>query len=384
MIKIYEASDMRQALAQVYRELGPNAQILHQRELPALGVWPFRRRRWEIIATDEAPGTEKPSASAASDGRLEAEIADIRTSLTRLVRSTTLHRIPNSTPALTDAFEYLCDRGMAPDLAQSLVVGAREELSATAQTEEELVQAAVRRQLEKELNIRSPKLMGGKGPLVIFFFGQAGVGKTTTLIKLASRQALYENRRVGIVNADSLRPGSHLQIEALSKAFDMTLQSISDTHPQIVQSTLTDYAEKDVVFVDTPGHSRLDREELRQLAAMVKVAPRRQAFLVIEATTALQEMNEIINSFRPVGLDGLIFTKLDETDHLGAMATLACQSNVPVAYLTTGRQITEDIEQAAKDRISAWLFGIDSPMPSPPSTKKGTGSHKEEPRAGLT
>ena len=165
MIKIYEANDMRQALAQVYRELGPQAQILHQRELPPMGMWPFRRRRWEIIATDDVPGARQPSADEAHDGKLEAEIADIRSSLSRLVRSANLHRLPESTPALTDIYEFLCDHGMAPDLAQGLVLGAREELSASAQNDAELVQAAVRRQMDRQLNIRSPKLMGGKGPL---------------------------------------------------------------------------------------------------------------------------------------------------------------------------------------------------------------------------
>jgi flagellar biosynthesis protein FlhF len=384
VIKIYEANDMRQALAQVYKELGPHAQIIHQRELPAAGVWPFRRRRWEIIATDETPGSPSLAAGETHDSKLEAEIADIRDSLTRLVRSANLHRLPDSTAELTDIYESLCHHGMASDLAQDLVLGAREELSATAQNNAELVQAAVRRQMEQRLNIRSPKLIGGKGPLVIFLFGQAGVGKTTTLIKLASRQALYENRRVGIINADSLRPGSHSQIEALSKAFDITLQSISDTHPQIVQSTLADYADKDVVFVDTPGHSRLDREALRELAAMVKVAPRRQAFLVIEATTALQEMHEIVNSFRLIGLDGLVFTKVDETDHLGAMVTLASQGHIPVAYLSAGRQITEDIETATREHISAWIFGIDSPARPARPTRKRTSADHDDPRAGLT
>ena len=251
----------------------------------------------------------------------------------------------------------LCDRGLDSELAKALVLAARDELSTLAQSQHELVQAAVRRQLEKQLNTRLPKVIPGRGALVIFVFGQAGVGKTTTLLKLAARLVLYEDRRVAIVNADTARPASQLQIEFLAKPFDLVVETVISSHPQALQSALATLADRDVIFVDTPGYSWRERAQILQLDALVKVAPRRQSFLVLGSSIIVEELDQILQGFRPIGLDGLVFSKVDETELTGTIVTLSCQSPVPVAYITTGRRIPDDIEPASPERLSALIFG---------------------------
>ncbi|MCC7353020.1 MAG: hypothetical protein IT330_04620 [Anaerolineae bacterium] len=359
--RVYRASDVREALSQIKQDMGPDAYIVHQRQLPRSGRWPFGRREWEIVAS--APGgiREAPLPVQDTNGAgLAAEMSELRARLARLVRAADLARLPESSETLTECYEMLCRKGIAPDLAQEVILAARDELSPTAQHQEEAVRAAVCRHLEKRIHTRPPQPMRGSGPLVVFLLGQAGVGKTTTLVKLATRQFL-DGRRICLVNADLERATAGVQIEVFGKALNVDVETVSGA--EAFREALARHEDKQVIFVDTPGYSHRDGERIGKIASLTSAAHRRQSFLVINCTTSLDEMNEIVRGFRPVGLDGLVFSKIDETESLGMAVTLACQADVPVAYLTTGRRIPEDIEPGTPARLGALLLSGTAPSP---------------------
>lgn len=360
-IRIYRASDIREALSQIRQDMGPDAYIVHQRQLRRSGWWPFGRKEWEIVAS--APGSDRvlpPPVPDADGSALAAEVSQLRATLSRLVRAADLARLPESSETLTECYDTLCQKGVSPDLAQEVVLAARDELSPTAQHQEEAVYAAVRRHLEKRIRTRSLQTVRGSGPLVVFLLGQAGVGKTTTLVKLATRQ-LLEGRRVCLVNADLERATAGVQIEVFGKALNVDVETVSGA--EAFREALARHQDKQIIFVDTPGYSHRDGERVGKIAALTGLAHRRQSFLVINCTTSLDEMSEIVRGFRPVGLDGLIFSKIDETGSLGMAVSLACQSDVPVAYLTTGRRIPEDIEPVTAARLGALLLNGIAPSP---------------------
>jgi flagellar biosynthesis protein FlhF len=359
--RIYRASDIREALNQIKQDMGPDAYIVHQRPLRRSGWWPFGRKEWEIVAS--APGGDRvpsPPVQDAGGSALVAEVSELRATLSRLMRAADLARLPESSETLTACFDTLCRKGVSPDLAQEVVLAARDELSPTAQHQEEAVYAAVCRHLEKRIRTRPLQPVRGSGPLVVFLLGQAGVGKTTTLVKLATRQFL-EGRRVCLINADLERATAGVQIEVFGKALNMDVETVSGA--DAFREALARHEDKQVIFVDTPGYSHRDGERIGKLASLTCLAHRRQSFLVIPCTTSLDEMSEIVRGFRPVGLDGLIFSKIDETESLGIAVTLACQSDVPVAYLTTGRRIPEDIEPVTATRLSTLLLNGIAPSP---------------------
>ncbi len=359
--RIYRASDIREALNQIKQDMGPDAYIVHQRPLRRSGRWPFGRKEWEIVAS--APGGDRvpsPPVQDAGGLALAAEVSELRATLSRLMRAADLARLPESSETLTACYDTLCRKGISPDLAQEVVLAARDELSPTAQHQEEAVYAAVCRHLEKRIRTRSLQPLRGSGPLVVFLLGQAGVGKTTTLVKMATRQFL-EGRRVCLINADLERATAGVQIEVFGKALNMDVETVSGA--DAFREALARHEDKQVIFVDTPGYSHRDKERIGRIASLTSLANRRQSFLVINCTTSLDEMSEIVRGFRPVGLDGLVFSKIDEADYLGMAVTLACQSDVPVAYFTTGRRIPEDIEPATAARLSALLFNGIAPSP---------------------
>lgn len=363
--KVFRAKELRDALTNMRNDLGPNARILAQRQLPHAGRgilgWLFPGDRYEIVATDDPPAPEQKPAID-NFAMLEEELADLKSKLTQLVHSANLSRLPRTTRALGECYELLCDRGTPPDLAQKLVLAARDELSPAAQNRADSVEAAVRRQIERQVNTRSPHPTGGAGPLVIFLFGQAGVGKTTTLLKLATRQSMFDDRRVLLLNADIARPASQVQLEAIAQNLGLETDAVGEGAAGL-HKCLEKYADFDAIFVDTPGYSRLNRAGMRELESMARTASRRRTFLVLNASTSLEEMNQILQGFRTIGMDGIILTKLDETDIVGAAVALACQSAVPVAYLTAGRRIPDDIYTATSELISALIFEPRFPQP---------------------
>jgi flagellar biosynthesis protein FlhF len=378
--KIYRAYDIREALSQIRQDMGPDAYIVHQRLLPASRWWPFGRRQWEIVASAPKDEREAPPPRLEGLAELAAEVADLKARLSRLARAADLTRLPEVSEPLTDGYAMLCQKGMAPELAQEIILAARDELSPLAQSQPDSVRAALRRQLEQRVHTRPVQPLRGSGPLVVFLLGQAGVGKTTTLVKLATRQFL-EGRRVCLVNADMARAAASAQIEILGKALSVDVETVNG--PEAFKNALARHDDKQVIFVDTPGYSHRDKEHIAVLAALAKEAPRRQVFLVISCTTSIDEMERIVQGFRVVGLDGLIFSKLDETEALGMALTLACRTDVPVAYLTTGRRIPEDIEPCTPERLSALLLNGSAPSPQetlPIAPKKASSKAMAEPQ----
>jgi flagellar biosynthesis protein FlhF len=374
-VRFFRAPDLREALLRMQTDMGDNAVVLYQRRVATSRWWPFGARQWEVAAVQPAQDPVPPAyiadrvVSPWEELPIGADLAELKAKLTMLVQTASLARLPGCGEALISCYEELCRVGMKPELSQALVLAARDDLSSRAQTEPQVVEATTRRQIELKLQTRSPRVLCGSGPLVIFMLGPTGVGKTTTVAKLAARQALIEGRRVGIINLDTSRPGAHEQLDALIQPLN-TVPVDSAITDEGFQQKLAAQSARDVVFVDTPGVGRQDRSELARLRGLAESAPRRQCFLVLNASTSLVEMEATLRSFQPIGLDGIILTKLDETGALGPAVSLACGSSVPIAYLTNGRRIPHDIQAATPEHLSGLLLG---------SVRPEAGSAEKEP-----
>ncbi|MEN9810439.1 MAG: hypothetical protein RLZZ488_2006 [Pseudomonadota bacterium] len=191
---------------------------------------------------------------------------------------------------------------------------------------------------------------------VIALVGSTGVGKTTTIAKLAARLQLHDKKRVALVSMDSFRIAAADQLRAYSKILDCPFSEVSDL--QDLSDFVTKYYDYDAIFIDTAGRSSkhvLQMEQLRQLSTMPFPV---HYHMVLSASMKQRDLDETLKAFRTVSPQSLIFTKLDESWSFGEILNTNITSKIPVSFFTTGQKVPEDLEPATKERVVERIFKL--------------------------
>ncbi len=199
-----------------------------------------------------------------------------------------------------------------------------------------------------------PQLRKGR-PLVQLFLGPTGVGKSTTIAKLAARALLSGNQGVAIVTTDCYRMGALEQMEAFAGAADIALETIFG--PEDVQEVFERLRDKSLVLVDTAGRSRNNREHLSELKSLCDAIHPDEVHLVVSLNTRDRDLEETVAQFRAMGVNRIVFTKQDETSEQGAMLWLPLRSGIPLSFVCTGQRIPDDICAAERELVARWIIG---------------------------
>ncbi len=194
-----------------------------------------------------------------------------------------------------------------------------------------------------------------KDKKVIIFVGPTGVGKTTTLAKLAANMVLAEKKKVGLITSDTYRIAAVEQLKTYSEIISVPLSIIYT--PGEILNAINNYQEKDIVLVDTAGRSHKDKYQLMELKTLIKSSINYEVYLVVSATTKFTDCIEIIKNYSFLDDFKLLFTKLDETSTLGVILNVAYITKKPVSYITTGQSVPDDIEIADNGKIINCLLG---------------------------
>lgn len=185
-----------------------------------------------------------------------------------------------------------------------------------------------------------------KGPKTLFFIGPTGVGKTTTIAKIASYYCVEEKKKVALLTADTYRIAAAEQLRTYANILEVPFRVIYSEEE--VKNAIQDFKDYDYIFIDTAGHSHRNDELLEKAGQLLNAARQVsecQAFLVISATTKYKDLMKIATNYREITDYQLIFTKLDETAALGNLMNLRMFTGVPIAYVTCGQNVPDDIEQ---------------------------------------
>jgi flagellar biosynthesis protein FlhF len=197
--------------------------------------------------------------------------------------------------------------------------------------------------LAKSLPVDSTDILDQGG--VVALVGATGVGKTTTIAKLAARYALkYGSERVAMVTTDGYRIAAHEQLRTYGRILDIPVR-IANTHDELVEA-LKLLSDRDLVLIDTAGMSQRDMRLSQQFQMIKDSTPSIKTYLVLSATTHRAGMREIAKAFGEVNLDGCIITKLDETTSLGGALSTVMEHSIPVSYVSDGQRVPEDIHIA--------------------------------------
>ena len=197
-----------------------------------------------------------------------------------------------------------------------------------------------------------------QGPKMIFFIGPTGVGKTTTIAKIASRFCVDGGRKVALLTADTYRIAAAEQLRTYANILEVPFRIIYSVEE--ISQAIRDFKDYDYILVDTAGHSHQNTEQkevMKELIHSVDGIIEKEVFLVLSATTKYRDLLSIADTYSDVTDYKLIFTKLDETTTLGNLLNLKLYTGAPLSYVTCGQNVPDDIEDFNPQKTVKRLLG---------------------------
>jgi len=190
---------------------------------------------------------------------------------------------------------------------------------------------------------------------IVLFIGPTGVGKTTTLAKLAAILALKQKKQVGLITADTYRIAAADQLRIYSDILGIPLMVIYS--PKEIKGALSVYADKDVILIDTAGKSLNDKAQHKEIEELIALSGADEVYITIASNTSYMGYMNIINNYKFIPDYKLIFTKMDEAAAYGIILNCCCMAGKPVSYMTIGQNVPDDIEIIDPEKIVNILMG---------------------------
>lgn len=211
-----------------------------------------------------------------------------------------------------------------------------------------------RKSLSKAVNglidVTEPFLAGKEKAIAHLLVGPTGVGKTTTLVKLAAQFTLVQKKRVALINIDNYRIGASQQLKIYSQIIKIPMESVSD--PGSFRETRRKFADYDLILIDSTGCSQKDVYQIKAMEDFLENDLQINRHLVLSATAKERDLRETIHNFQNLRIRSFIFTKIDESNSFGEIVNQCVFAKKPLSYLTTGQKVPEDIELARAERVA--------------------------------
>jgi len=399
-VKTYQSRSLQGALDHIKRDLGNEALILSTREVrPARFL---RKPKWEVSATAAqkpvvteattaaAPALKTPkvrkSAESSSanplsllaplpkaslkvepmnldmdlerersrrnslpDRRIDMlleEMDDLKRSVRSLGKA-----LPSKADPSGGLYGELVSQGIDPETADHLIV-----TTSNGDPSPSEARNRVRRMLAEMIVIDPPAELQAKARMISVFVGPTGVGKTTTIAKIAGQAVARYNKKVALITTDMRRVGSQDQLSRFGALLNVPAYTCSDV------STLTNLIQslddRDLILIDTPGASPSDLALLSRLEEVLKL-PEARVNLVIAATTRSEDVSRILTRFQRLSPQRVIFTKMDETESRSAVVGDLLRSDVRITFLTNGQRVPEDLMNPSASEMAKWVLPVE-------------------------
>ena len=400
-VRTYRAATIHEALRLLENDLGREAVILHTRQIEKRGWLPWTRVRDEVEITAGLGWTVAPAMAATTIPKPPAVLFEdsSRSSSRDIPSATTLSSVPpagpaesftrmpqdlttgmtdrlasleerfaqldsNSTssnamvpPELFDLYTELVDSGLEETLALEFVFALKREAIPGEISDPALCRARLVKMVEDEFEAAASIAATPGQRRVVALIGPTGVGKTTTIAKLAANLKLRDGVRMGLVTVDTYRIAAVEQLRTYAEIIDLPMKVV--TTSMEMRRALDEFSDMDLVLIDTAGRSPRDELQIGELKSLLADAKVDEVHLVLSLTAGLEFLAATVEHFSSVGTSSLVLTKLDEAQELGVMLNLARRVGLPVSYLTTGQDVPDDIEPAETQRMARLVLGQD-------------------------
>lgn len=370
-MKKYTAESMTEAMSKVQRDFGEDAMIVSSKAVYSKGfLGMFKKKNYEIVVGVE-PLTMPPKKVAqpfvakevpqqeviqqhqmnTSMNQIQDEIASFK----KLLKAQNSAAVSVQYP---EVLKKVIDQMECQELNKELVTSISDELfDIYKNSREELSEAQMKRfakmALRQELDGLAMKGIS-YDKKYINVLGPTGVGKTTTIAKMAARAVLEKRKKVGFITADTYRIGAIEQLKTYANLLQAPVEVIYNYEDyKLATEKLADC---DLVLIDTAGRNYREAKYVEDVANLIDLNDDMENFLVLAITAKQNDMEAIIEQFSAYPISKFIFTKLDETNTIGTIVNLMVKYNKGLAYYTNGQEVPEDIVEASLDKIIDLVF----------------------------
>jgi flagellar biosynthesis protein FlhF len=260
--------------------------------------------------------------------------------------------LPHSLFAL---FTDLIEADVSERLARELVERVRREVSDGDLADPVLVKARLAGIIESDISVAGPIATTPGRHRLVALVGPTGVGKTTTIAKLAANYRLKKRQNVGLITVDTYRVAAVEQLRTYADIIDLPMQVVST--PREMREAVHRLSGMDLILMDTAGRSPRDEIKIQELKALLTEADADEVHLVLSSVAGERTLEQTAEQFSVVGTTAMILTKLDEATGLGNLLPVLRASRLPLSYLTNGQNVPDDIETAQAPRLAQLILG---------------------------
>jgi flagellar biosynthesis protein FlhF len=249
----------------------------------------------------------------------------------------------------------LLEQEIEPNIVELLITNALAEQDTPGyQWTDGEAAKAIRKGLYEILHNDGQKAMS-RDVQIAHFVGPTGVGKTTTIAKLAAEQVLKYNRKVGFITSDTYRIAAIEQLKTYATILNIPLEVVFS--PQELVKTFKLFADRDIIFMDTAGRNFRNEMYVSELNTLLKENGNSETYLVLSLTSKYRDMKTITENFSKFKIDKILYTKMDETDSYGSIVNIAHDFSLNCSYVTNGQNVPDDINEINENQIVDLIMG---------------------------
>jgi flagellar biosynthesis protein FlhF len=281
------------------------------------------------------------SSGEASSRDMIAELSEVKAHLNNMshfLRSSKMILLPETLKHLTE------DKGVEEELAAELVQKTYVQLEGLDVKDDGKIRNILRQEIARDFKtVNTLELRTGK-PKMVCLVGPTGMGKTTSIIKLATHPDFYGNNKVGLITIDTYRVAAAAQLKTFAALAKIPLEIVYE--PEHFSEALEKFTDREVILVDTAGRSPMNQGHLQDLKEFFSIVEPDEIHLVLSVSMHPEILMDAVKSFSELPVNRIIISKIDETIRLGNILNLGKKIDLPISFLTNGQRVPDDIHLA--------------------------------------
>ncbi len=344
-IKKYVGKNMQDTIFKVKAELGSDAIILNTRKFKEGGILGFfAKEKVEVLAgVEEKEQNNRPETNR--------EIQEIKSMLSNLNKNWNENDFVRSlSEPLKKVFNLLLQEDVNESLARYLI----EKMQESDNPEEQM--EILSNEIETIIGPPAPLVVKSDNQKVVALIGPTGVGKTTTIAKIAADFVQNNNYQVGLITADTYRIAAVQQLKTYSDIINIPLEVVYDEN-EFAKVLASKYKDYDLILLDTPGSSWNDKVQLGRLKKLVNKNLIDETHLLLSLNSSKDNIEKVIEKFSELNPNRFLLTKIDEATKYGSILNIGYSYKQPFSYYSAGQDVPDDIEVAYQEKLMPFILG---------------------------